>query len=92
MKIDELLSVMSQKKLNMAVVTDGYGGTLGIVTVEDILEELVGEIWDEDDVVEESFVPLGGGGTRWTPRSPWERSSTAWISSRSTRTRTWSTS
>lgn len=61
MKIDELLSVMSQKKLNMAVVTDSYGGTLGIVTVEDILEELVGEIWDEDDVVEESFVPLGGG-------------------------------
>ena len=61
MKIDELLSVMSQKKLNMAVVTYGYGGTLGIVTVEDILEELVGEIWDEDDVVEESFVPLGGG-------------------------------
>ena len=61
MKIDELLSVMSQKKLNMAVVMDSYGGTLGIVTVEDILEELVGEIWDEDDVVEESFVPLGGG-------------------------------
>ena len=55
MKIDELLSVMSQKKLNMAVVTDSYGGTLGIVTVEDILEELVGEIWDEDDVVEESL-------------------------------------
>ena len=54
MKIDELLSVMSQKKLNMAVVTDSYGGTLGIVTVEDILEELVGEIWDEhDEVVEE---------------------------------------
>ena len=61
MKIDELLKLMSSKKLNMAIVTDGYGGTLGIVTVEDILEELVGEIWDEDDVVEESFVPLGGG-------------------------------
>ena len=61
MKIDRLLSLMSAKKLNMAIVTDGYGGTLGIVTVEDILEELVGEIWDEDDVVEESFVPLGGG-------------------------------
>ena len=61
MPIDELLKLMSAQKLNMAVVTDGYGGTLGIVTVEDILEELVGEIWDEDDVVEESFVPLGGG-------------------------------
>ena len=61
MKIDELLTVMSAKKLNMAVVTDNYGGTLGVVTVEDILEELVGEIWDEDDVVEETFVPLGGG-------------------------------
>lgn len=61
MKIDELLPLMSAKKLHMAIVTDGYGGTLGLVTVEDILEELVGEIWDEDDVVEESFVPLGGG-------------------------------
>lgn len=61
MNIDELLTLMSAKKLNMAVVTDNYGGTLGIVTVEDILEELVGEIWDEDDDVEESFVPLGGG-------------------------------
>ena len=59
--IDELLPVMSKRKLNMAVVTDNYGGTLGIVTVEDILEELVGEIWDEDDVVEESFVELGNG-------------------------------
>lgn len=59
--IDELLPVMSKRKLNIAVVTDNYGGTLGIVTVEDILEELVGEIWDEDDVVEESFVELGDG-------------------------------
>ena len=51
MNIDELLPVMSKRKLNMAVVTDNYGGTLGIVTVEDILEELVGEIWDEHDAV-----------------------------------------
>ena len=54
--VDDLLPVMSKKRLNIAVVTDNYGGTLGIVTVEDILEELVGEIWDEDDVVEEPFV------------------------------------
>ena len=59
--IDELLPLMSKNRANMAVVTDNYGGTLGIVTVEDILEELVGEIWDEDDVVEEPIVPLGEG-------------------------------
>jgi CBS domain containing-hemolysin-like protein len=61
--VDALLPEMSTKRLNMAVVTDPWGGTLGIVTVEDILEELVGEIWDEEDEVEEFFHPLGGG--RW---------------------------
>lgn len=59
--IDELLPEMSKGKHNMAVVTDNYGGTLGIVTIEDILEELVGEIWDEDDVVEENMVELENG-------------------------------
>lgn len=52
-KIDDLLAKMSKERINMAIVTDSYGGTRGIVTVEDILEELVGEIWDEDDVVKE---------------------------------------
>ena len=60
-KIDELLPVMSKRKHNLAVVTDNYGGTLGIVTVEDIVEELVGEIWDEEDVVEEPIVEISEG-------------------------------
>ena len=59
--INELLAELSRRKQNMAVVTDNYGGTMGIVTVEDILEELVGEIWDEDDVAREDFRALGGG-------------------------------
>lgn len=57
-QIHDLLQEMSANKLNMAVVTDSYGGTLGIVTVEDILEEIVGEIWDEDDVIAEPIVEL----------------------------------
>ncbi|MBQ6470071.1 MAG: HlyC/CorC family transporter [Lachnospiraceae bacterium] len=58
MKIDDLLKTLSQKQINMAVVTDNYGGTLGVVTVEDILEELVGEIWDEDDRAVRKIVRL----------------------------------
>ncbi len=53
-KISPLLRQLQQTKSHVAVVLDEYGGTYGIVTMEDILEELVGEIWDEhDDVVEE---------------------------------------
>ncbi len=56
--IDELLDEMTRRKLNMAVVTDSYGGTLGVVTVEDILEEIVGEIWDEDDIIRDPIVEI----------------------------------
>jgi CBS domain containing-hemolysin-like protein len=58
--IEDLFQEMGEKQLHMAVVTDDYGGTMGIVTMEDILEELVGEIWDETDVVREDFKILGG--------------------------------
>ncbi len=51
MKISTLLKSMQRQKVHMAVVVDEYGGTLGIVTLEDILEELVGEIWDEHDEI-----------------------------------------
>lgn len=51
MKISTLLKTLQRQKVHMAVVVDEYGGTLGIVTLEDILEELVGEIWDEHDEV-----------------------------------------
>ena len=54
MKINDLLKELQEKQLHLAVVTDEYGSTAGIVTLEDILEEIVGEIWDEhDEIIEE---------------------------------------
>ncbi|MCR4675875.1 MAG: hemolysin family protein [Sphaerochaetaceae bacterium] len=52
-EISELLPLMSKHKITMAVIRDSYGGTLGIITIEDILEELVGDIYDESDSINE---------------------------------------
>ena len=51
-KISDLMRLLQKTKSQMAIVADEYGGTVGIVTMEDILEELVGEIWDEHDEIE----------------------------------------
>ena len=54
-KVPELLRILQKNKAHMAIVVDEYGGTQGIATLEDIVEELVGEIWDEHDEVIEMF-------------------------------------
>ncbi len=52
-KLPNVLATLRDSQQHLAIVTDEYGGTLGVVTMEDVLEELVGEIWDETDTVEE---------------------------------------
>ncbi|MBQ1466320.1 MAG: HlyC/CorC family transporter [Eubacteriaceae bacterium] len=58
LKLPNVLSQFRKKQQHLAVVTDEYGGTLGIITMEDVLEELVGEIWDETDTVEADIVHI----------------------------------
>ena len=58
-RITELLNLLKNEHSHMAIVTDEYGGTEGLITVHDILERLVGDIWDEADEVVDEFLPLG---------------------------------
>ncbi len=58
MKISNLMQLLRTKKSHLAIVTDEYGGTVGVASLEDVLEELVGEIWDEHDIVKEELIKL----------------------------------
>ena len=70
--VDELLREMQARRIHMAIVIDEYGGTAGLVTIEDVLEEIVGEITDEYDVERPPVEHLDGGSVRVTARLPVE--------------------
>jgi CBS domain containing-hemolysin-like protein len=70
--VDELLREMQARRTHMAIVIDEYGGTAGLVTIEDILEEIVGEITDEYDDERPPVEHLDGDGVRVTARLPVE--------------------
>lgn len=57
--LSKILSTFKRIKVHLAIVTDEYGGTLGILTMEDLLEEIVGDIWDEDEEIEHNYYKIG---------------------------------
>jgi len=68
--VDQLLRQMQAQRIHVAIVVDEYGGTAGLVTIEDILEEIVGEITDEYDREQPPVEHLSGGAARVTARLP----------------------
>jgi CBS domain containing-hemolysin-like protein len=71
-KIDELLRDMQKDKVHIAIVVDEYGGTSGLVTIEDLVEEIVGEIRDEYDVEQELVLPVSETEALMDARVPFE--------------------
>jgi CBS domain containing-hemolysin-like protein len=72
-KNDDLLREMQRKHIHMAVVVDEYGGTAGIITIEDLLEQIVGEIVDEYDQEEQQIVILPDGSADVNGRTSLEK-------------------
>lgn len=72
-KISKLLRILQKKRSHIALIVDEYGGTLGIVTLEDIIEELVGEIWDEHDVVVNDIEKISENSYKVTGRYSFEK-------------------
>jgi CBS domain containing-hemolysin-like protein len=68
--VDDLLREMQASRRHIAIVVDEYGGTAGLVTIEDILEEIVGEITDEFDRAQQEVEPVGDGSLRVSARYP----------------------
>ncbi len=60
-RLSDILTEFRKNKHHMAIVIDEYGGTLGLITMEDLLEEIVGEIWDEDEEEEKLFTKIEDG-------------------------------
>jgi putative hemolysin len=59
MKLPAIFAELQSRRLQMAIVTDEYGGTMGCITMEDVLEQLVGDIWDESDEIVRDFICVG---------------------------------